>query len=198
MLPDITQSLCDPDEVPEPPDEPVNQPGEPWILGNHRLLCGDAGKAEDVDRLLAGNPVHLVNTDPPYNVRVEPRSNNAIAAGLSSFTNEPAAKKLRAGQRNAAFDIARAKTEVGPLHHQRFDVERHPEKAQATHGKLRPNHPSGDAHRPLPSLEPSPTVRGRGEGSSRRGVQPAAARLVRPDGPRALARTCDLHLGRVR
>ena len=40
---------------------------------------------EDLDRLLDGAAVHLVNTDPPYNVRVEPRSNNAIAAGLSSF-----------------------------------------------------------------------------------------------------------------
>ena len=51
-----------------------------WILGNHRLLCGDAGKAEDVDRLLDGATIHLVNTDPPYNVGVASRSNNAIAA----------------------------------------------------------------------------------------------------------------------
>jgi DNA modification methylase len=44
-----------------------------------------------VDRLLKGAPVHLVNTDPPYNVKVEPRSNNAIAARLSSFqaTTQP-------------------------------------------------------------------------------------------------------------
>src|SRR5258707_684743 len=55
------------------------------IQGDHRLLCGDSSKAEDVDRPLAGAPIHLVNTDPPYNVKVEPRSNNAIAAGLSSF-----------------------------------------------------------------------------------------------------------------
>ena len=52
------------------------------VLGNHRLLCGDSGSVEDVDRLLDGAPIHLVNTDPPYNVKVEPRSNNAIAAGL--------------------------------------------------------------------------------------------------------------------
>jgi len=41
---------------------------------------------EDVDYLLGGATIHLVNTDPPYNVKVEPRSNNAIAAGNSSFT----------------------------------------------------------------------------------------------------------------
>ena len=47
------------------------------ILGDHRLLCGDSGSEADVDRLLGGVPIHLVNTDPPYNVKVEPRSNRA-------------------------------------------------------------------------------------------------------------------------
>jgi len=79
------QGLTDPDHVPEPPDEAVTQPGDLWILGEHRLLCGDAGKAEDVDRLLDGATIQLVNTDPPYNVRVEPRSSTAIAAGQSSY-----------------------------------------------------------------------------------------------------------------
>ena len=78
-------SWCRKGDVPEPPDEAVTQPGDLWLLGNHRLLCGDSSNAEDVDRLLDGAAVHLVNTDPPYNVKVEPRSNNAIAAGLSSF-----------------------------------------------------------------------------------------------------------------
>ena len=77
--------LTDPDAVPEPPDEPTTQPGDLWILGHHRLLCGDSAKAEDVDRLLDGQAIHLVHSDPPYGVRVEPRSHNAIAAGLSSF-----------------------------------------------------------------------------------------------------------------
>ncbi|HTU91068.1 MAG TPA: ParB N-terminal domain-containing protein [Gemmataceae bacterium] len=75
----------DSDAVPEPPDEPITLPGDLWLLGKHRLQCGDSSKAEDVDRLLSGAAIHLVNTDPPYNVKVEPRSNNAIAAGLSSF-----------------------------------------------------------------------------------------------------------------
>ncbi len=94
-----------------PPDEATTQPGDLWILGDHRLLCGDSSKAEDVDRLLAGAAIHLVNMDPPYNVRVEPRSNNAIAAGLSSF--------------------------AGAKHHQKLDVQRHPQKAKATQTKLR-------------------------------------------------------------
>jgi len=74
-----TEGLTDPDAVPEPPDEAVTQPGDLWLLGDHRLLCGDAGKAEDVDRLLDGATVQLVNTDPPYNVGVASRSSNAIA-----------------------------------------------------------------------------------------------------------------------
>jgi DNA modification methylase len=105
-----TEGLVDPDDIPAPPDEAITQPGDLWILGNHRLLCGDSSKDEDVDRLLDGASIHLVNTDPPYNVKVEPRSNNAIAAGLSSFEN---------------------------THHQKMDVARHPEKSKPTQKKLR-------------------------------------------------------------
>ena len=92
-----TQGLIDPDAVPEPPDEATTQPGDLWLLGKHRLLCGDSSRPEDVDRLLAGAAIHLVNTDPPYNVRVEPRSNNAIDPGLSSFqgtTHRPPLENL--------------------------------------------------------------------------------------------------------
>jgi len=82
--PGVQGGLCDPDDVPAPPDEAVTQPGDLWILGDHRLLCGDSGKAEDVDRLLEGQPAHLVNTDPPYNVQVAPRSNNAVAMAAAT------------------------------------------------------------------------------------------------------------------
>jgi DNA modification methylase len=97
------------DDVPEPPDEAITKPGDLWILGDHRLLCGDSSKPEDVDRLLGGQVIHLVNTDPPYNVKVEPRSNNAIAAGLSSFSNQGKGngkgKKMRAKDRPLANDF---------------------------------------------------------------------------------------------
>jgi hypothetical protein len=94
-LEDIVQ-----DEVPAPPDAATTRPGDLWTIGIHRLQCGNSGSPVDLDRLLASAPVHLVNADPPYNVRVEPRSNNAIAAGLSSFT--------------------------GTTHHQGLDLARHP------------------------------------------------------------------------
>jgi DNA modification methylase len=122
--------LTDSDDVPEPPDEATTQPGDLWILGNHRLLCGDSAKPEDVDRLLDGAQIHLCNTDPPYNVKVEPRSNNAIAAGLSSFPEEH--KKTRSTPRSVNAWSGRTKR----THHQSFDVARQGEK-KPTSKKMR-------------------------------------------------------------
>ncbi len=104
--PGVQEGLTDPDDVPDPPDDPVTQKGDLWILGDHRLLCGDSSSPADVDRLLGGEVIHLVNSDPPYNVKVEPRSKNAIAAGLSSFANNAASSKLKNDQGNAAFTAA--------------------------------------------------------------------------------------------
>jgi DNA modification methylase len=113
---DLADGLTDPDEIPLPPDEPMTRPGDLWILGDHRLLCADSSKPVDVDRLLDGAPIHLINSDPPYGVKVEPRSNNAIAVGNSSFS-APAKKKR--------------------THHQSLDLARHPEKSKPTTKKLR-------------------------------------------------------------
>jgi DNA modification methylase len=124
---DLQEGLTDPDEVPAPPDEAITRRGDLIILGVHRLLCGDSGSAEDLDRLLDGARIHMVNTDPPYNVKVEPRSNNAIAAGLSSFE---APKKDYRGE-----DGHRARRK-GLTHHQQSDVDRNG-VPQATHRKLR-------------------------------------------------------------
>ncbi|MCK4414321.1 MAG: site-specific DNA-methyltransferase [Candidatus Eisenbacteria sp.] len=91
--------------APEPPEDPVTRSGDLWVLGSHRLLCGDSGEPAALDRLLGGAKVHLVNTDPPYNVKVEPRSNNAIAAGLSSFpATSKRATRLRPRDRVVAND----------------------------------------------------------------------------------------------
>ena len=56
------------DEVPEPPEEPVSRPGDLWVLGNHRLLCGDATVLADVERVLGGQLADMTFCDPPYNV----------------------------------------------------------------------------------------------------------------------------------
>jgi DNA modification methylase len=61
----------DPDAVPEPPADPVTKPGDLWVLGRHRLLCGDATKPEDVARVLGDSTADMLLTDPPYNVAYE-------------------------------------------------------------------------------------------------------------------------------
>jgi DNA modification methylase len=110
LAPAGNEGLTDPDEVPDPPAEATTRRGDIWILGNHRLMCGDSGSEDDLDRLVHGAVIDLVNMDPPYNVRCEPRSNNAIAAGNSSFKQ---------------------------THHQKLDLARHPEKAHPTAKQMR-------------------------------------------------------------
>ena len=68
---DAAEGLTDEDAVPELPEIPTTVPGDIWILGDHRVLCGDATVPADVDRLIAGVSADLVFTDPPYNVDYE-------------------------------------------------------------------------------------------------------------------------------
>jgi DNA modification methylase len=56
------------DEVPEAPEQPVSKSGDLWVLGNHRLLCGDATVLADVERVLGGQLADMTFCDPPYNV----------------------------------------------------------------------------------------------------------------------------------
>ena len=58
----------DDDAVPEITETPISRPGDVWVLGGHRLLCGDSTKAECFEQLLQGAQVDMVFTDPPYNV----------------------------------------------------------------------------------------------------------------------------------
>ncbi len=61
---------ADADAVPEPPEEPVTKPGDVWLLGKHRVMCGDSTVIADVERLMDGSKADLLLTDPPYNVAV--------------------------------------------------------------------------------------------------------------------------------
>jgi len=82
-LPDAnepTPGLTDPDDIPELPVEPVSKPGDLWLLGEHRLLCGDSTKAEDVKRVMRACVPHLCVTDPPYGVGYDPAWRNVKAA----------------------------------------------------------------------------------------------------------------------
>lgn len=66
-----TEGLTDPDEAPEVAQFAVTQPGEIWLMGPHRLLCGDATMLNDADKLMDGYKADLIVTDPPYNVAYE-------------------------------------------------------------------------------------------------------------------------------
>ncbi len=66
LSPPVTEGKTDTDEVPDPPANVETKRGDLWLLGQHRLLCGDSTNPEDVDRLMDGKQAALVATDPPY------------------------------------------------------------------------------------------------------------------------------------
>jgi len=91
LAPAGTTGLTDPDEVPAPPDAATTAPGDIWVLGNHRLMCGDSSKPEDLDRLLAGAQIHLV-----------PRaSRRSLAARICNASDRraSAARRIESGSR---------------------------------------------------------------------------------------------------
>ena len=78
---EVQDGLADPDEIPELPEEAVTKPGDLWVLGQHRLKCGDATSCADVKDLLRDVRPFLMVTDPPYGVKYDPSWRNE--AGLA-------------------------------------------------------------------------------------------------------------------
>lgn len=70
--------LTDPDAMPEVPLVPVTKPGDVWLLGNHRVMCGSATVQTDMDKLVNGRLVDMWLTDPPYNVNYEGKTKDAL------------------------------------------------------------------------------------------------------------------------
>lgn len=71
---EVTEGLTDEDAVPDAPEQPVTVEGDVWVLGRHRLMCGDSTSIDAVEKLMDGKKVDLVFTDPPYNVAFNGRS----------------------------------------------------------------------------------------------------------------------------
>ena len=82
LLADKTEEgLTDPDDVPEPPANPVSKPGDVWVLDRHRLMCGSSTEADTVGKLLGDVKPHLMVTDPPYGVEYEAGWRNEALGG---------------------------------------------------------------------------------------------------------------------
>ncbi len=81
-----TEGLTDPDEVPEVPQNVFGvKRGDIWLLGNHRLMCGDSTSEDDVNKLMDGHKADMVFTDPPYNIASDSKN---FAANVSTSMNE--------------------------------------------------------------------------------------------------------------
>lgn len=88
-----TESEQDPDEVPEPPKAPIVRLGDLWVLGDHRVICGDCTDAETVKKVLGARKPNLMTTDPPYGVSYNPADRDAM-------TGRPTANSTRGSVAN--------------------------------------------------------------------------------------------------
>ena len=85
---DIAEEPKDENAMPEPVSNPVTVPGDIWLLGDHRLICGSSTDKDTVQKLLAGAKPHLMITDPPYGVNYKPEWRNDMLGTNSSRTGE--------------------------------------------------------------------------------------------------------------
>jgi hypothetical protein len=92
---DAAEGLTDEDAVPELPEVPTNVLGDIWALGDHRVLCGDATVLPQVERLIAGEAVDLIFTDPPYNVDYEGYTEDRRRCLLHRFPGRSARVKSK-------------------------------------------------------------------------------------------------------
>jgi DNA modification methylase len=89
MMAEETEGLTDEDAVPEVPAVPVTVEGDVWVLGRHRLMCGDSTSIDAVEKLMAGRKANMLHTDPPYGVDYEGVPNDHLKdAQLEAFLHD--------------------------------------------------------------------------------------------------------------
>lgn len=89
------EGLTDEDDVPEAPEQPVTVEGDVWILGNHRLMCGDSTSIDAMEKLCEGQLVDMWLTDPPYNVAYEGKTKDALTIENDAMGNDEFRQFLR-------------------------------------------------------------------------------------------------------
>jgi len=108
---DPVEGNTDPDAVPDAPEEPITKLGDLWILGNHRLLCGDSTNPQHVEKLMDGKRADMVFTDPPYGVSYEDSKGRKIqndqltGENLQAFLQQAFACGITASSPNAPWFV---------------------------------------------------------------------------------------------
>jgi len=95
LQPEIVEGLTDEDAVPDTPIEPKTKLGDIYILGNHRLMCGDSCSVTDMDKLVNDRQVDMWLTDPPYNVAYEGKTKDALTIQNDSMSDDGFRQFLR-------------------------------------------------------------------------------------------------------
>lgn len=85
---ETNEGLTDPDEVPEVPETPITVLGDVWVMGKHRIVCGDSTEADTVSKCLNGVKPHLMVTDPPYGVEYDADWRNEAAKHVKGMGNK--------------------------------------------------------------------------------------------------------------
>jgi DNA modification methylase len=98
LLPEVEElppEGADEETVPEPPTDPITKPGDVWLLGKHRVMCGDSTSIEAVEQLMAGEQADLLLTDPPYNVAYEGGTSEKLTIQNDDMSDEDFRQFLR-------------------------------------------------------------------------------------------------------
>jgi DNA modification methylase len=99
--------LTDEDAVPEIPDEPISKEGDTWVLGNHRLMCGDSTSIDAVEKLMDGQKADMVFTDPPYGVDYKGIMNDN-ESGLADLLDQAFSNYLMTSKSGASIYVFHA------------------------------------------------------------------------------------------
>lgn len=92
---ELNEGLTDEDEVPDVPADPVTKLGDVWVMGKHRLLCGDSTSIEQLEQLTQGQLIDMWLTDPPYNVAYEGKTKDALKIKNDSMGDDQFRQFLR-------------------------------------------------------------------------------------------------------
>lgn len=91
----IPEGLTDEDAVPEVPADPISKPGDVWVLGKHRVMCGDSTSIDAVEALMDGGLADQLITDPPYNVAYAGKTKDAMTIKNDSMSDDQFRQFLR-------------------------------------------------------------------------------------------------------